>query len=548
MGRSWGSSWKISTRLVATFSLLVALLLAVAAVGLWRLRSQATALDRLVSVRYALVEKAGVCVQTTEANVRAGWQQYLFPDLYPPARLAALDGVLAENAKKCSAAIEWLDHSVTTPRERELLEVIATLRAPYQATRGLVKKLFAEGRRGEAAVVFEGELIPRLEGYRQAWGNVVALEKEYMVEAVAEEAARTRAASVLVLGLAALAVLLASGLAVLLTRSIARPLEKLSAVALRIAGGDLTEDVSVSGQDEVGMLAESFRRMLLRLREIVSTLQAKSLGLATSAERLSGHTRAQSALLERQASSVTETSTTTRELEQTAAVAAERAASVLAVAKRAGAMSDSGQSSAERGAEELARLQRTIDDIVGESGHLLDQTRQVGDIVETVRDLATQSHVLSLNASIEAARAGDAGQGFAVVAREVRALAEQSGQSAGRIRVMIEGILAAVQVTRTRTEQGKGDMASSLGQIRASAESLRAIGEIVKETSDAALQIASAVQQQSIGIGQIAVAMRDLDMGMEETVVRIRDLDGSAQQVAQAATQISGIAAAFRIR
>ena len=326
-----------------------------------------------------------------------------------------------------------------------------------------------------------------------------------------------------------------------------QPVRNLSQAALRIAEGDLTQEVRIESQDEVGVLARSFQQMVTRLRELVSTLKAASEEMATAAEQLSEHTRAQSAMLERQASGVAETSSTTRELEQSSSVAASRAAAVLEVAKKAGEMSETGRAAAEESAGELARIQGSVEGIVSHSGQLLEQARQVGDIVETVRDLATQSHVLSLNASIEAAKAGEAGKSFAVVAQEVRALAEQSGQGASRIGKMVEDILSAVQSTRDMTERGSQGMAGSLSRIRASGDSLREIGVVVRETSDAALHIASAVQQQSTGITQIATAMRDLDKGMEETVGRIRALEQSAQQVAETATRISSLAAEFRL-
>jgi methyl-accepting chemotaxis protein len=333
----------------------------------------------------------------------------------------------------------------------------------------------------------------------------------------------------------------------LISGATARPVRNLSEVALRIAQGDLTPHVLVESDDEIGALARSFQQMVTRLRELVATLKAASEEMATAAEQLSDHTRAQSAMLERQASGVAETSSTTRELEQSSSVAASRAAAVLDVARRAGEMSEAGRTAAEESAGELRRIQGSVEGIVNQSSLLLDQARQVGDIVETVRDLATQSHVLSLNASIEAAKAGEAGKSFAVVAQEVRALAEQSGHGATRIGKMVEDILSAVHTTREMTERGSHGMAGSLDRIRASGESLREIGVVVRETSDAALHIASAVQQQSSGITQIAMAMRDLDKGMEETVGRIRALEVSAQQVAETATRISGVAAEFRL-
>ncbi len=331
------------------------------------------------------------------------------------------------------------------------------------------------------------------------------------------------------------------------SRSTSRPLEALTLAARRIAEGDLTIDVAVGSADEVGVLAESFRTMVERLRAIVTALKQASSDLAGMAKDLSENTKAQSALIERQANGVTETSVSTRELEQTANLAASRAASVLEVAKRAAQMSDAGRGAAERSAEGIRQIQGTVENIVQQSTRLLAQARQVGDIVETVRDLATQSHVLSLNASIEAARAGEAGKSFGVVAAEVRGLAEQSGQSATRIGKIVEDILSAIGTTLETTEKGGRGVEGSAAQIRSSGESLREIGGIVHETSDAALQIASAVQQQSSGIAQIATAMQDLGKGMDEAVARIQILERSATDLARTAGRISDVASGFRI-
>jgi methyl-accepting chemotaxis protein len=355
---------------------------------------------------------------------------------------------------------------------------------------------------------------------------------------------RSVAAGAIILLLAALG---SAALALVLAYRVSRPLVALEAAALRIADGDLTQEIVSSSRDEVGSLAESFRRMTERLRAIVSTLKTAATELGRAAERLTEHTRAQSAILERQASNVSETSATTRELEQTSQVAANQAESVLEVARKAARMSETGHTAAERSVVGLQQIQASVQDIMGQSGQLLDHARQVGDIVETVRDLAVQSHVLSLNASIEAARAGESGKGFAVVAAEVRALAEQSGDSAGKIQKIVQDMLTAVQATRTMTENGSREMEGSVEQIRASGESLREIGGIVRETSDAALQIATAVQQQSQGVAQIALAMRDLDGGMDETVARIQVLHDSARELTDTAVRISAIADGFRV-
>jgi methyl-accepting chemotaxis protein len=303
----------------------------------------------------------------------------------------------------------------------------------------------------------------------------------------------------------------------------------------------------VTSDDEVGALAASFRGMAGRLREIIATLRTSSADLAGAAAGRERATRAQTALLERQASGVAQTTTTTRQLEQTSGVAASRASAVLEVARRAAEFSEQGLGSARQSAEGIRQIQDSVERVLAQSTRLRDQAQAVGEIVETVKDLATQSHVLSLNASIEAVRAGEAGKGFAVVAAEVRALAEQSGQAAARIGRMVQDILGAIQATLDLTERSRQGMEGSLDAVRASGESLGQIGAIVKETADAALQIATAVQQQSSGVGQIAGAMRDLNGGMAETLTRIQALERSATHLRATSGRISEVVSAFRV-
>ncbi len=422
------------------------------------------------------------------------------------------------------------------------LDALGQAAAAQRAKRGEARPVddLKAAANAEAAAGLYNKLLGRI--------DTEAHSARELIEQRFGEVRRWQWLSVLMGALIVLGAGAASGaLAWWLSGRTARPLRALAELTTRIADGDLTLEVPSYSRDEVGALADGFRRMVASLRKIVSTLQSTSEELGAAAERLGDATQAQSELLERQASGVAETTSTTRELEQTAALAAGRAAAALEVARRAAEMSDGGRGSAERSAEELKRIQESIQAIVGQSGQLLERARQVDDIVATVRDLADQSHVLSLNASIEAARAGDAGRGFAVVAQEVRALAEKSGKGAGRIAGMVQEIMSAVNATRELTSRGSDAMAGSLDQIRASGESLREIGETVRESSDAIQQIARAVQEQSTGIGQISGAMRDLDRGMEDTVGRIRSLSEAVEQVAETAVRISGVADAFRV-
>jgi methyl-accepting chemotaxis protein len=362
-------------------------------------------------------------------------------------------------------------------------------------------------------------------------------------EARALQRGAVLAGALLFLSAAAAAAFVAAWLA----RRMVGPLDELHRAAVGVADGDLTQRIDYRSEDEVGALAAAFRGMVERLRTVLTALHATSGDLSSAADSLSRLTQKQTELLEAQAWNVARTTTTTRELERSSALASSRTDSVLAVARRALHVGEAGESAATRSLEGLGTIRESVRSIIARSTQLRDQTRQVGEVVESVKDLATRSHVLSLNASIEASRAGESGKGFSVVAAEMRALADQSGLAAAHIGKTVEDILAAIEATLKVTDASNRGMEGSITQIRASGESLREIGAIVQESSEAALQIAQAVTEQGSGIGQIAVAMRELNTGMDATVDRIQEVESAAASLKEMADRIGEIAHGFRV-
>jgi methyl-accepting chemotaxis protein len=405
----------------------------------------------------------------------------------------------------------------------------------------------ARGGSKQSIAVTLGDMAARHQELQASFATDLEVSKRAVDEGI-DEARALHRTSVLTGALLFLsAAIAAAGIAAWLARGMAAPLESLQQAAASISAGDLTHRIDYRSEDEVGALAEAFRGMVERLRGMLTGLRATSTELSSAANTLSLLTQAQTELLETQAWNVARTTTTTRELERNSALASARTDSVLTVARRALHIGETGESAATRSLEGIGQIRESVRSIISRSTQLRDQTRQVGEVVETVKDLATRSHVLSLNASIEASRAGESGRGFAVVAAEMRALADQSGHAATHIGKTVEDILAAIEATLRVTDASNRGMEGSMTQIRASGESLREIGAIVQETSEAALQIASAVTQQGHGIGQIAVAMRELNTGMESTVNRIQEVDEAAANLKRTADRIGEIAQGFKV-
>ena len=254
-----------------------------------------------------------------------------------------------------------------------------------------------------------------------------------------------------------------------------------------------------------------------------------------------------SASTEEVSASAQQTSATTQEIKQTSGLAAAKAKTVFQIAEKAEEFSTAGQSAIEGSIKGLQDIRTQVDAIVARIGSLSEQTLQVGEIIESVKDLADQSNVLALNAGIEAAKAGEFGKGFAVVAREMRSLADQSIQSTARIRDILSEIRAAIRATVAITDEGSRNMEQSMEQIRVSGENLREMTAIIQESSKSAQQIAASVSQQNAGIEQISAALHGLNGAMEETVRGIRMAEKSVEDLKKTSGRISEIVNAFRV-
>jgi methyl-accepting chemotaxis protein len=332
-----------------------------------------------------------------------------------------------------------------------------------------------------------------------------------------------------------------------LARSIARPLTALSeAVTHVIQEGDLSHRVEVDRRDEVGELARAFSRMMDHLRETTLGLQQGSQALTSALTELTQAAELQERNLARQASAIQETQVTAQEIRQTSQMAADRSQSVLEVASRAEEVGSSGESTLAASLLGLQELHQKVGRLASTIISLGERTEQIGSIAQTVKDLADQSNMLALNAAIEAVRSGEHGKGFGVVAREIRALADQSIESTDRVRELLEDIGQSIHATVVMTQKGQQQMQDGLNQMRASGESLRELASIVRDNAGAARQIAVAVNQQNAGISQIFTAVTELSSLMDETLRGVQATTRATQTLREAAARMQTVASTYR--
>ncbi|MDL5592037.1 methyl-accepting chemotaxis protein [Pseudomonas kribbensis] len=314
-------------------------------------------------------------------------------------------------------------------------------------------------------------------------------------------------------------------LALMLTRSIVTPLNRAVAAAQTIAGGNLTKTIEVDGKDEPARLLEALSVMQANLRKTIEQIAGSATQLGAAAEELSAVTEEASRGLQQQ----------NDEIEQAATAVNEMTAAVEEVARNAVSTSEASNQSTHAAREGRDQVVKTVDAIqtmtrdVQNTAQMIEglaaQGRDIGKVLDVIRAIAEQTNLLALNAAIEAARAGEAGRGFAVVADEVRALAHRTAQSTQEIEKMVAGIQNGTGEAVDSMQQSNQRTQTTLEMARAAGVALEQITQSIHQINERNLVIASASEEQ-------AQVSREVDRNL----VNIRDL---ATQSAAGANQTS---------
>ncbi|RKI06442.1 methyl-accepting chemotaxis protein [Corallococcus sp. AB030] len=335
---------------------------------------------------------------------------------------------------------------------------------------------------------------------------------------------------------------------IVLARRVAAPLVQLTAAAQRIAEhGDLRETVRVEGSDEVAQLSKAFSLMVSKVKDLLQQLQGSSDLLRGSVDHLNDSAGRQNEMVSRHAAALQETQVTAQEIRQTSVVASRAAETVIDVAERAEVLGKTGEIAITESIEGMVALRAQVEQIAERIMALGERTEQISGITETVKDLADQSHLLAVNAAIEAARSGEHGKGFAVVAREIRGLADQSIRATNQVRGILADISTAIFATVEITAAGTQRMETGLAQVRTSGDTLRQLSSIVRDSVVSARQISQTVNQQATGIEQIFTAVNELNTVMGDTVKRIATTSESAVSLKLLSERVAAMVRDYRL-
>jgi len=455
-------------------------------------------------------------------------------------------GAAAANQKAAAESLEKLKNALTSENGKALFQTLAARRAPYLAIQKQVVDLLSEGKK-EAALKALREIKPTRENYQAA---LVGLDGEIRQVAKLEAGETVSAASTARLAIVAI-MLVATGVALLvafwIVNSITRPLNAAMETADRIADRDLTVEVSGINSTETGRLMAAMGNMVQNLRDIVSQTTHISASIASSSTQLHATSEKIASGAEQVACQTQTVATASVEMSATSNDIAQNCHAAARSSQQASSAAESGAQVVAQTVEVMNRIAERVNATSRTVESLGERSDQIGAIVGTIEDIADQTNLLALNAAIEAARAGEQGRGFAVVADEVRALAERTTKATREISEMIKAIQSETKGAVSAMEEGVREVQQGTEEAAKSGSALQEILDQINAVSLQVNQIATAAEEQTATISEITNNINQISDIVQASAQGSQDSSLAAAQLASLSDDLSTLVTQFKL-
>jgi methyl-accepting chemotaxis protein len=349
------------------------------------------------------------------------------------------------------------------------------------------------------------------------------------------------------IGLMALAFVLSGLVAWTTISGLSQGVGQLLQSSSRLAEGDLTVRADYHSKDELGQVASAFNRMAERFQAMVRELAADTQRLAATAEQSSRASEQNSQGIYRQRSDIEMVATAMNEMAATVQEVARSTASAAEVAHRADQETVSGKAVVSHTISVIEELASEVERAAGTIQQLHQDSEQISTVLDVIRGIAEQTNLLALNAAIEAARAGEQGRGFAVVADEVRTLASRTQESTAEIQAMIEKLQGAASNAVRVMESSRAQTRTGVDQVAQAGVSLDSISKSVGSINDLNMQIASAAEEQSAVAEEINRNIVNISQEADQSSHGAEQTASASNELARLAVHLQGMVAKFRV-
>jgi methyl-accepting chemotaxis protein len=513
---TWFTNFKISTKLIVTFLIILVL---TTILGLFSLRELAVVNQSNVQTSSYLIPamKDASELQAVALRIRVS-HLTLTGEVNDPVMgnpviyLEKLD----HRAKELLTALQ--SRLVTEEGKRRLAVIETSLNALLNSNAQALKAIAAGDKDRGYDILRNQATAPTRALMNEAQGLNEHLGERANTLQVASTAIYEEA-QILVIVFLFVIFIIGFVMVLLIARSIAKPLRRAVEVAQNVANGNLTDAIEVNSNDEAGQLLQALKAMNANLQQIVQRIRVGTEAINTASSEIASGNLDLSSRTEQQASSLEETASAMEQLTSTVRQNADNA-------RQANQLSNSASEVAQKGGDVVQQVVVTMDSIN-------ESSKRIVDIITVIDGIAFQTNILALNAAVEAARAGEQGRGFAVVATEVRNLAQRSASAAKEIKVLIDDSVSKTGVGSALVAQAGTTMAEIVTGIR--------------QVNDIVGEIAAASQEQSTGIEEVNKAISQMDEVTQQNAALVEEATAATQSLQQQAKELVGTVSAFQL-
>ncbi len=426
------------------------------------------------------------------------------------------------------------------PRTRTAMQAIIEEADLYEANFDVM----VDGIRNNAS---EAELAGYEEALVSSARDIETIIRGYSEDRETELNQTVQSAEKVILWAAAIALVLGAIIAITITAMISKPLLKLVDVMTELASGNLDQELVTQRTDEVGVLMKTTNKMILSLQQLIGRLGSGITQLTSASEEMSAVAQENTRIITEQknetdqvATAMNEMTATVREVAQNAEEASGSAQECEQLTREGGGLVRNNIKQTEELADEVAEATRAIVE-------LKEDSDKIGTVLDVIAGIADQTNLLALNAAIEAARAGEAGRGFAVVADEVRGLSRRTQESTEQIEALITNLQKKADQTASAMKQSSERAEATKGPANQAREAFKSITEAVTQIQAMNQQIAAAVTQQSAVAEDINRSILTISESADQTATASEETLQSNQELSRLGVELQELAGQFRL-